>query len=188
MKNFTSVRRTPMFSTLVIRPIAESCEISFRFILFLMKSEQKKSNENRKMLKILKNLTIYNTYLLSILAESSLGSIISTAHPTESLTFKSSNNSSLFSSFSVFESTGNQIWSKSSTKRQMIWWRNRRRQVALCSTTVPLCHQLTTPQSKTVMAPIYSFKRTRITNLVCIEHTCCECRKLIWVHFLYQVY
>lgn len=117
MKNFTSVRRTPKFSTLVIRPIAESCEISFRFILFLLKSKQKKSNEDRKMLQNLKNLTIHNTYLLSILAESSLGSMTSTAHPIESLTFKSSNNSSLFSSFSVFESAGNQMWSKSSAKK-----------------------------------------------------------------------
>lgn len=34
-KMITSVRRTPLFSTLLIRPIADWCDISLRFILFL---------------------------------------------------------------------------------------------------------------------------------------------------------
>ena len=48
---------------------------------------------------------MFETNFLSILAESSLGSMTSTAHPIDSSAFKLSNNSSLFSSFSVLEST-----------------------------------------------------------------------------------
>uniref|UniRef100_A0A7C8ZC75 Uncharacterized protein n=1 Tax=Opuntia streptacantha TaxID=393608 RepID=A0A7C8ZC75_OPUST len=76
VSTYTSVRSTPLLSTLVTRPIAESCDISLRFILLFF----------------------------SILAESSRGSITSTAHPMDSLAFNNSNNSSLFSSLRVFES------------------------------------------------------------------------------------
>lgn len=47
---------------------------------------------------------LYFTNFFSILAESSHGSMTSTAHPMDSSAFKFSNNSSLFSSFRVFES------------------------------------------------------------------------------------
>lgn len=46
----------------------------------------------------------FDSYFFNILAESSLGSMTSTAHPIDSSAFKFSNNSSLFSSFKVFES------------------------------------------------------------------------------------
>lgn len=43
----TSVRRTPMFKTLAIRPIADSCDISFRLILFLPENKQDKMGKKR---------------------------------------------------------------------------------------------------------------------------------------------
>lgn len=50
--------------------------------------------------------SIFNTNFFSILAESSRGSMTSTAHPIDSLALRFSNSSSRFPSFNVFESAG----------------------------------------------------------------------------------
>jgi hypothetical protein len=42
-ESFTSVRSTPILSTLSTRPMAESCDISFKFILFLLKVTSSKN-------------------------------------------------------------------------------------------------------------------------------------------------
>lgn len=56
------------------------------------------------MFSVVEDMHKLDTYFFNILADSSLGSITSTAHPIDSSVFKLSNNSSLFSSFKVFES------------------------------------------------------------------------------------
>lgn len=84
--------------------MADSCEISLRFILFLQRLKEKTNVIkllDKYLLKIKHSL---DSYFFNILADSSLGSMTSTAHPIDSSAFKLSNNSSLFSSFKVFES------------------------------------------------------------------------------------
>lgn len=72
---------------------------------------EKTCNEKGKFIKR-GEANILATNFFSILADSSFGSITSTAHPIASLAFKFSNSSSLFSSFRVFESACNQTESR----------------------------------------------------------------------------
>lgn len=102
-----------MFSTLVMRSIAESCDISFKLILFLSQTNPRDDVRNKKIKENLLKCHDFSTDFLSILAESSLGSMTSTAHPSDSSACNCSNSSSLFSSFKVFESTVTRIKSRS---------------------------------------------------------------------------
>lgn len=105
-KAFTSVRRTPRSNAFLMRPMAESCDISLRFILLLQRKRTRTMVWFLKysMFSVVEDMHKLDTYFFNILADSSLGSITSTAHPIDSSVFKLSNNSSLFSSFKVFES------------------------------------------------------------------------------------